>query len=85
MPIRAFAAVLLLCATPWTAPPASAAPTWTPHFVLPTDGVSQPMFGFADGGIEFSARISIAMPVDVHNVSTRLIVSRTPPGGPAVE
>ncbi len=84
MPIRYFAFLLLL-ASSWVAPPVSAAPAWTPHFVIPTDGVSQPSFGFADGGVEFAARVIVAMPIDIHNASTQLIVSRKPPGGPSVD
>lgn len=59
-----------------------AAPTWTTPFTLPFPEQTGPLLGFADGGVQFLGRIeSVVTPVDPNNLQTRLIVSRTLPGG----
>jgi hypothetical protein len=85
MSTRRLAVVLVLLAASWSARPTAAAPDWTSPIVLPFTSGAAPVIAFADGGVEFSLRVEVAMPLDIHNVSTQLIVSRKPPGGPSVD
>ncbi len=85
MRIGVLAATVVFLTIAGTAARAFAAPTWTTPFTLPFAQASQPSIGFADGGVQFLGRVETVMPVDLNNAATRLIVSRTPPGGDAVE
>jgi hypothetical protein len=64
---------------------AFAAPTWTTPFTLPFTQQGGNVLGFADGGVQFWGRIEVVGPPDPNNLATRLIVSRTPPGGAATD
>ncbi len=62
-----------------------AAPSWTEPAPLAFYMGIEPVSTFADGGVEFTARIAFDGVVDPDNVVTRLVVSRRAPGGPEVE
>src|SRR5258707_5210711 len=62
---------------------ASAKPDWTSPVVLPLPIGT--LSGFANGGVEFAVRTDVTMPIDLNNVSTRLVVSRRGPGGAPID
>jgi hypothetical protein len=79
-------AIAITLAGPWWMGFAEAAPNWTTPVVLPAIAPGLlAQSAYADGAVEFSARVEVAMPVDLDNVSTRLVVSRQAPGAAAVD
>lgn len=75
-------ALAITVSTPWRG---VAAPTWTEPAPIAFYAGIEPTVAFADGGVEYTARIALDGAYDPDNVVTRLVVSRRVPGQPEVE